>query len=147
MDGRQPGHAAADRIYRFYMVAAALNMGGLGLASLGLTNEVLFQADPIRFSRFGVVMVLIWGLTYLAAAKPAATTPALSLVFAVEKLAYVVSWVLWISSPEADLSRLLEQDLLAGLFYSTYGAIDLTCLVGFLWAARAAHELRLSGSS
>ncbi|WP_114765297.1 hypothetical protein [Vibrio rhodolitus] len=98
-----------------------MNIGGVLLFSRGLTNQVINQFDPVVMSNFGLLMIMIWGLAYLGAATITSKLTWLAAAFALEKLAYVVTWLLWIS--HNNLSDVYQLDLFAGLFYSIYGLI------------------------
>lgn len=116
------------------IAAAAMNIGGVLLFSRMFTNEAINQADPVVMSNFGLLMIAVWGLAYLAAAAAAAGTGSirwLAGAFAVEKLVYVVVWLSWLASNE--LAPLYAKDFFAGAFYSIYGLNDLAFMVFFAW--------------
>src|SRR5262249_1208001 len=69
-----------------FRAAAFVNVAGILLFSLGLTNTALIARNPVVFSRFGLVCIMLWGLAYLAVARAYAQVPLLVAVFAVEKL-------------------------------------------------------------
>ena len=127
---------------RIYLSAALVNTAGVLVFSRGLTSDALSQPDPSRFGTFGLVMIMIWGLCYAACARPACRVPEISVVFALEKLAYVVSWLTFLRGP-VDWTALYAADPLAGLFYSIYGVVDASYLVLFLWCARTAHRTKM----
>ena len=70
---------------------------------------------------------------YIAVAKDYENVKWLVVVFAVEKLAYVIAWLQWITTN--SVTEVIEQDLLTGIFYSIYGLNDL--LFGVFFAAVA----------
>lgn len=107
------------------------------------TNDAINQADPVVMSNFGLMMIIVWGLVFLAASRlddPAARW--LMASFAVEKLVYVTVWLRWLS--DHHLGSLYAQDFFAGVFYTIYGVNDLMFLLFFIWASvalgRSAHE-------
>ena len=120
-----------------YYTAALTNTVGVLIFTKGLTNQALMSADPVLFSRFGLVMIMVWGLCYFACAQSARSEVKISLVFAIEKLAYVISWIVLLQS-DFEWGALFEQDLLAGIFYSIYGVVDGVYLLLFLYCARLA---------
>ena len=75
-----------------FITAALINIGGVLVFSRFFTNEVINNADPVVMSNFGLVMIIVWGLAYLGAAKVATRSDAniglLAGAFAVEKLIY-----------------------------------------------------------
>ncbi|EDY86267.1 hypothetical protein GP5015_1740 [gamma proteobacterium HTCC5015] len=106
-----------------FVAAALMNIGGVLLFSRGFTNTAINAADPVVMSNFGLLMIVVWGLAYLGAAFVRGNVQWLAAAFAIEKLVYVVVWLLWIGNN--SLSDLYSQDLLAGVFYSIYGMNDL----------------------
>ena len=122
------------------LAAAAMNIGGVLLFSKCFTNEALNEADPVVMSNFGLSMIVVWGLAYAGAAAIRSNISWLLLAFAIEKLVYGIVWIKWLSGN--SLSALYGKDLLAGNFYSIYGANDLAFMLFFLWAAFSQHRQR-----
>lgn len=120
-----------------YYSAAFVNVVGVLIFTKGLTNQTLMTTDPTLFSRFGLIMVIIWGLCYYVSRQAAKSQANISLVFALEKLVYFVSWVGFIQGP-VEWETLYQSDLLAGLFYSIYGLIDGTYMLLFIYCAYCA---------
>ena len=112
-----------------FVLAAFMNVGGVLLFSQGFTNAVINRADPVVMSNFGLLMIAVWGLAYLAAAQIQANLKWLGGAFAIEKLVYVLVWIDWLS--ENSLAQLYKEDLFAGMFYSIYGANDLVFMLFF----------------
>ena len=109
--------------------AAAMNVGGVLLFSRAFTNEAIHEADPVAMSIFGLLMIVVWGLAYAAAATLLPQIKWLAGVFAVEKLIYGVIWVRWLLGN--DLGALYARDAFAGVFFSIYGLNDLLFMVFF----------------
>ena len=114
-----------------FIAAAIANFSGVLLFSKGLTNTVLMETDPVVMSSFGLIMIMVWGLAYLAAAFTQVNLKWFAAAFAIEKLVYVVCWVTWINSH--SLSDVYQQDLFAGIFYSVYGVNDAIFMLFFVW--------------
>jgi len=125
--------------YGFWLAGLA-NIGGVLVFSKGFTNAALTQGDPIVMSRFGLLMIIVWGLAYIAMAKTALQNRWIVAVFALEKLVYVVVWLLWIVSHYRGLAGLYSQDLLAGIFFSIYGLNDLAFMLFFILVFRQASQ-------
>ncbi|MCX7554559.1 hypothetical protein OS175_11765 [Marinicella sp. S1101] len=113
-----------------FVLAAAMNFSVL-LFSKGFTNTTINLADPVVMSNFGLLMIVLWGLAYLAASQMSYKLKWLAAVFAIEKLIYVWVWINWQRNNE--LAPLYEQDLLAGIFYSIYGLNDLIFMLFFAY--------------
>ena len=111
--------------------AGVMNIAGVLLFSRGFTNEAVNQADPVVMSNFGLVMIAVWGLAYLAAAFIDSSIKWLAGAFAVEKFVYVVVWLVWIS--KNSLTQLYSKDAFAGIFFSIYGLNDFIFMLFFAW--------------
>lgn len=103
------------------------------IATLGFTSPVVAQYYPSVFSDFGMVAIMLWGLAYIAVSGSYAAVPWLVAVFAIEKAAYVMTWLVWIKASTGALGAIYEQSFAAGLFYTVYGANDLAFGVFFAW--------------
>lgn len=124
-----------------FVIAGLLNIGSVLLFTRGFSNDALFTVDPTVISRFGLLVVMLWGLAAIAVSTKALLSPTLSLVFAAEKLCYVTAWIYWNVSSTISLGTIYEKDVLSGLFFTTYGPFDfiLMCFFGgTFWVARRA---------
>jgi hypothetical protein len=113
-----------------FIIAACMNFSVL-LFSRGFTNAVINEADPVVMSNFGLLMIVMWGVAYLAAATITSNIKWIAGVFALEKLIYVVIWVKWLLGNSLD--AVYSADLFAGLFYSIYGVNDFLFMIFFAW--------------
>ncbi len=116
------------------LIAAGFsNIAGVLVFSKFFTNPYIPVAAPSVMSSFGLLMIIVWGLAYIACVKiPGPLTPIL-IVFAIEKLIYGITWLLWHS--RNDLGPLLELDALAGSFLAIYGVNDFFFMLIFSWFA------------
>lgn len=115
-----------------------MNTGGVLFFSKFFTNNAVNEADPVVMSNFGLIMITVWGFAYAGAATIRSPISLLLLAFAVEKLVYGIVWIKWLCGH--SLAALYEKDLLAGVFYSIYGANDLLFMLFFVWAAISQHR-------
>ena len=106
-----------------------MNIGGVLLFSRAFTNVAVNQADPVVMSNFGLVMIAVWGLAYLGAAAISSNIKWLAGAFAVEKLVYVVVWVMWHSGN--SVAQLYAKDAFAGVFFTIYGLNDFVFMLFF----------------
>lgn len=106
-----------------------MNIGGVLIFSRAFTNLAINNADPVVMSNFGLLMIVVWGLAYLGAATISANIKWLAVAFALEKLVYVVVWIIWLS--QNSLAQLYSQDIFAGIFYSIYGLNDFVFMLFF----------------
>ncbi|TMN84658.1 MULTISPECIES: hypothetical protein [unclassified Pseudoalteromonas] len=121
-----------NKLIKFgFIMAAGMNISGVLLFSRFFTNPVINELDPVVMSNFGLLMIVIWGLAYLASAFITSNIKWLAGAFVIEKLVYVVTWLLWLANN--NLSNVYDKDLFAGIFYSIYGINDFVFMVFFAW--------------
>jgi hypothetical protein len=113
--------------------------------NLGFTTaSTLADINPNMFSFFGQLMVVVWGIVFIAAGKTRAG-PAVWGAFAIEKLCYVAGWLIWAQeNPDAfgqtlQLVRDVQSsggagfaEALALTFHCIYGPIDAVFMVLFM---------------
>ena len=120
------------KVVKIGLIAAGLmNIGGVLLFSRAFTNVAINMADPVVMSNFGLLMIAVWGLAYLGAAADSANIKWLVGAFALEKLVYVVAWVIWHSAN--SVGQLFSKDVFAGVFFGIYGINDFVFMVFFAW--------------
>lgn len=123
-----------SKVIKYGLILAALvNIAGVLTFSQLFSNTAINEADPVVMSNFGLVMIIVWGLAYFAAAMTKGSIRLLVSVFAIEKLVYVCAWVYWLATN--NLFTLYETDLFAGIFYTIYGLNDLVFMVFFIKVA------------
>jgi hypothetical protein len=123
---------------RLFYLAAAANIAGILLFSLAWTNTELIGRSPRVFSPFGILAVILWGLAYLSVAKTYHQVPQLIAVFALEKLAYVITWLWWQFHHASELPALYQTAPLTAIFFTLYGPLDLA--FGLFFAAVASRS-------
>lgn len=121
-----------------FIAAGLMNIGGVLIFSRLFTNSAINNADPVVMSNFGLLMIAVWGLAYLGAAFIDANIKWLASAFALEKLVYVVVWVMWLSNN--SLAQLYAKDFFAGAFYSIYGLNDFVFMLFFAWVFLLQHR-------
>lgn len=118
-----------------FIVAGMVNIVGILIVTRGLQSDTLALADPGVFSFFGLLMIMLWGLAYLASAPHATSSIWLPAVFGLEKLAYTLNWVQWTSAHAQTLPAIREHDLLGSMFLAGYGINDGIFMVFFATVA------------
>ena len=121
-----------------FIAAGLMNIGGVLLFSRAFTNSGINTADPVVMSNFGLLMIVVWGLAYLGAAFIDGNIKLLAGAFALEKLVYVVAWVMWLTNN--SLPQLYAQDAFAGAFFSIYGLNDFVFMLFFAWVFLASKK-------
>jgi hypothetical protein len=122
-------------ITKGFLIAGCVNFFGTLLVSRGFTNQLLTSLDPVVFSHFGLIAIMLWGMAYVAVSKSYHTVPYVVMVFMIEKFVYAIAWLLWISRSGHQLSGLLSDAPSTGAFYLTYGPVDFLFGVFFAWVA------------
>ncbi len=129
----------SENLIKNGLIAAALmNIGGVLLFSKAFSNVAINNADPVVMSNFGLLMIVVWGLAYLGASTIRSSIKWLAAAFALEKLAYVLVWINWISGN--SLASVYSEDLFAGVFYTIYGLNDLLFMLFFAGVFYAQHS-------
>lgn len=118
-----------QKLVKYGFILAALMNFSVIIFSRGFTNVAINEADPVVMSNFGLLMIVIWGLAYLAVASVTANVKWLVATFALEKLIYGVVWLIWLSNN--SLAEIYSTDIFAGIFYSIYGVNDLLFMLFF----------------
>ena len=112
-----------------FIIAGLSNILGVVICSKALTNDVLLATQPDVMGYFGLISIVLWGLAYISVWKSHNQARWLVGVFVIEKLAYVIAWLVFITSQ--SLSSVYEQDVLAGIFYAIYGVNDFIFMIFF----------------
>lgn len=116
-------------ISKGFIAAGLSNVIAVPLFSKLFTNDVITTIQPEVMSNFGLIMILVWGLAYIAVSQNFKHVKWLIAVFAIEKIIYAIVWLQWLLKNE--LSRVFEQDSLTGIFYSIYGINDFLFFIFF----------------
>ncbi len=116
-------------IQKGFILAGLSNILGVLICSKAFTNDVMMDTQPGVMGYFGLASIILWGLAYISVSKSYRQAKWLVGVFVIEKLAYVVVWLAFISSQ--SLSAVYEQDILAGVFYTIYGINDFIFMLFF----------------
>ncbi len=125
-----------NMIQKGFIIAGLSNISGVIICSKGFTNDVMMATQPNVMGYFGLISIILWGFAYIAVCKSYNQARWLVGVFAIEKLAYVIAWLALISS--RSLTSIYEMDVLAGIFYTIYGANDFIFMLffGFIFLTR-----------
>lgn len=114
-----------------FLLAGVANVGGILFFSKLFTNTAMAEASPMVMSSFGQLMIIVWGFAYISVMNSYESVPWLSLLFTIEKLIYVTTWVVWFQNN--DLTLLYTKDFFAGMFYTVYGLNDFLSMLFFGW--------------
>ena len=108
------------------LVAAGLfNILGVLTFTKGFQDFSLGEYFPELFSAWGLIGIILWGLSYLALTARYQQAPEILLVFSVEKVFYFSSWCWWQWNHFSSLPGMWAENPMACIFYSIYGPGDL----------------------
>ena len=114
-----------DKLFRAgFIIAGLANIVGILAVTQGMTSSTLYEQDPEVFSKFGILMIMLWGLAYIGTSRFATTAVLLPAAFAIEKLAYTLNWAFWMAENGDKVNAIREQDFLGGFFMGGYGIND-----------------------
>ena len=116
-------------IHRGFIIAGLSNILGVIICSKAFTNDVMLATQPDVMGYFGLISIVLWGFAYISVSRSYNQARWLVGVFAIEKLAYVIAWLTFITSH--SLRAVYESDVLAGIFYTIYGANDFIFMLFF----------------
>ena len=123
-----------------FVLAGLINIFATLGFSLGFQNEALVQYFPEVFSNFGLAMIMVWGMAYIAVSTEHKRTPRLLFVFFIEKMVYVGTavyfWGFMHTDPLATIESMWQVSKLTTIFYLTYGLNDLLFGLMFFYAWR-----------
>lgn len=97
-------------ISKGFIIAGAMNLSVL-IFSRFFTNDTIPEFDREVMSNFGLVMIVLWGLAYISIAKIYQKLKWLVAIFAIEKLAYGIIWIIWIFNN--NLSDVYDKNIMA----------------------------------
>ncbi len=120
----------SETITKGFIISGLMNMSVL-IFSRFFSNTTIPEYDPVVMSNFGLLMIVIWGLAFIAVSKKFQYLKWLIGVFAIEKFIYGFVWVKWIMNN--NISEVYDKDVMAGIFYSIYGINDWSFFVFFLF--------------
>ena len=72
-----------------FVLAGLMNIFGVLGFSLGFQNTLLNSYYPEVFSNFGLGMIIVWGMAYIAVSTEHPRASRLLFVFFIEKMVYV----------------------------------------------------------
>lgn len=117
-------------IIKGFVLAGLMNISGVLIFSKFFNNPVISEFDNQAMSKFGLLMIIIWGLAYISVSKSYHKVKWLIGVFVVEKFIYAMHWTNWILN--TSIKDVLAKDKMAGIYYSIYGINDWVFFIFFL---------------
>ena len=118
-------------IKKGFILSGIVNILGILVFTKFFTSTAISEADSNVMSPFGLYMIMVWGLAFIAVANSFHRAKWVIAVFFIEKISYVFCWGIWML--DHDLAILFEKDVFAGTFYALYGPNDLIFFVFFMY--------------
>jgi hypothetical protein len=79
-----------------FIIAGLMNIFGVLVFSRLFSNTVIPKFDPQAMSNFGLLLIVVWGFTYISVSKTFYHLEWLIALFKIEKLIYATHWTKWI---------------------------------------------------
>lgn len=118
-------------ITKGFILAGLINLTGVLVSSRFFSSTVIPEFDSAVMSNFGLLMIIVWGIAYIAVAKNFHQVKWLVGVFAIEKFIYGCVWINWLL--KNNIADVFQKDKMAGMFYATYGVNDWIFFAFFLF--------------
>lgn len=122
-----------NTITKIFRAAGLFNIGAVLLFSQFFTNPYPAKYYSAVFSNFGLIGIMLWGTANIAVASFYMHVRNLMIVFAIEKLVYVLTWIYFLIYRGAMLPEIFSESFMTGFMLSSYGAIDLALCFFFIW--------------
>lgn len=121
-------HTNRDYISIVFIIALIYN-------SAIILFSKFFQGDlgkeDILFCPAGCVLILVWGLVFFAIRNRYKLAASIVLTFTLEKLVYVISYLVWLIKYNNRLPIIFKTDPLTAMFFSIYGIGDASFMIFF----------------
>ena len=117
-----------------FLMAGFANILGVLIFSLGFTNDHLSAQFPEVFSKFGLGMIIVWGMAYISVSTEHVRAPRLIFIFFLEKMVYTGTAVYFWLVMKPDFMMMWNENIMTSLFYIIYGLNDLFFGLFFLYA-------------
>jgi hypothetical protein len=124
-----------NTITKIFWAAGIFNIGGMLLFSLFFTNPYPEKYYPLVFSKFGMIAIILWGMAYISVSSAYMHARWLMLVFAIEKLVYVITWTVFLADKGHMIPEIINESFITGSVLSSYGAGDFAfgCFFAWVW--------------
>ena len=85
-------------IHKGFIIAGLSNILGVIICFKAFTNDVMLATQPDVMGYFGLITIVLCGFAYISVCNSYNQARWLVGVFVIEKLAYVVTWLAFITS-------------------------------------------------
>jgi len=130
-----------NMITKVFRAAGIFNIGGMLLFSLFFTNPYPEKYYPLVFSKFGMVAIILWGMAYISVSSVYMHTRGLMFVFTIEKLVYVITWIIFLAENGNLISGIISESFITGSVLSSYGIGDFAFGCFFAWVGLKGYKV------
>lgn len=130
-----------NTITKIFWAAGIFNIGGMLLFSLFFTNPYPEKYYPVVFSRFGMVAIILWGMAYISVSSVYMYNRWLMSVFAIEKLVYVITWIIFLADKGYMIPEIINESFITGSVLSSYGVGDFLFGCFFAWVGLKGYSV------
>lgn len=119
-----------DKKYYLGYILAGLYNFSIIFFNKFFTNDLGKYDNLFNFN--GIIMILLWGISYVSIYDKYQNLPFLNFVFFVEKMYFVFKWIIWQKNNFYNLPTIFTEDKFTGIFYAVYGIGDFAFGLFFL---------------
>ena len=128
-------------IQKMFWAAGLINIIGMLSVSLFFTSPYPAKYYPLVFSNFGMIVIMLWGLANIAVSSVYMHVRMLLFVFAIERMAYTITWVIFIVTSGSLMPVIFEESIITGLILGSYGLCDAAFSLFFAWVGLKGYRI------
>jgi len=128
-------------IQKMFWAAGLINIIGMLSVSLFFTSPYPAKYYPLVFSNFGMIVIMLWGLANIAVSSVYMHVRMLLFVFALERMAYTITWVIFIATSGSLIPVIFQESIITGLILGSYGLCDAAFSLFFTWVGLKGYRI------
>ena len=128
-------------IQKIFWAAGIINIIGMLSVSLFFTSPYPGKYYPLVFSSFGMIVIMLWGLANIAVSSVYMHVRMLLFVFALERMAYTITWIIFIATSGSLIPVIFQESIITGLILGSYGLCDAAFSLFFTWVGLKGYRI------
>lgn len=128
-------------IQKIFWAAGLINIIGMLSVSLFFTSPYPAKYYPLVFSNFGMIVIMLWGLANIAVSSVYMHVRMLLFVFALERMAYTITWIIFIATSGSLIPVIFQESIITGLILGSYGLCDAAFSLFFTWVGLKGYRI------
>ncbi|HON79413.1 MAG TPA: hypothetical protein PK544_13055 [Spirochaetota bacterium] len=128
-------------IQKMFWAAGLINIIGMLSVSLFFTSPYPAKYYPLVFSNFGMIVIMLWGLANIAVSSVYMHVRMLLFVFALERMAYTITWIIFIATSGSLIPVIFQESIITGLILGSYGLCDAAFSLFFTWVGLKGYRI------